>query len=560
MNNPFQPLVRFFLDQLSKYSVKQEDVVGVDITPNFIRVAQLSEEKGRWLLEKIGAKYISDTAGLADVVANQELYVNKLRELIDSAKLETPNVAISIPITSAIVRTVTLPLMSDEEIHSAIEYDSLWSNIIQLAEKLEEYSIFWQVIRRNTSENTMELLFVASKLSEINQYVQIATRAGLNPVVVDVRCFAIRNALKTQKLRSLNTTALIEFGPNENYVLIVTDDAPFIYDIYVSESDRALIERGVPAGEVADRLYDRLSGQIRQAFRAYETKVGSNLIEKVLLVSPITDVGDLLVQMKKCLDGYRVELFDPASDLIVPENLQESLHSEKNISVFSSAIGLATRKVDIFGYYKYVTGVNNVNLLPNRDTVRSAEKKKILSKLGIRLAGVLLAIFVLLSLVNQFFSSGTADPQYQKAVRLEEDVKIKEGILTKLTAQRATYNQMLQASSQFKSNQASTYQMLTAVNGAVPGGVWFTELAFDNPITLVIKGDAVNDEVIVKLVDRLQALPMIAHASLNTMSSTPAAQSAGRKSGGGYKRFEVRCVLKLDQAPDNSSISPTKRN
>ena len=99
MNNPFQPLMRFFIDQLSKYSVKQEDVVGVDITPNFIRVAQLSEEKGRWLLEKIGSKYISDRANLADVSTNQELYVNKLRELIESAKLETPNVAISIPIT-----------------------------------------------------------------------------------------------------------------------------------------------------------------------------------------------------------------------------------------------------------------------------------------------------------------------------------------------------------------------------------------------------------------------------------------------------------------------------
>jgi type IV pilus assembly protein PilN len=557
MNNPFQPLIRFFIDQLSKYSIKQEDVVGVDITPNYIRVAQLSEEKGRWLLEKVGSKYIGDQAHLADIGANQDLYANKLRELVESAKLETPNVAISIPITSAIIRTVTLPLMSDEEIHSAIEYDSLWSNIIQLAEKLEEYSIFWQIIRRNTSANTMELLFVASKLSEINQYVQIATKAGLNPVVVDVRCFAIRNSLKTQKLRSLNTTALIEFGPNENYVLIVTDDAPFIYDIYVSEADRSLIESGVPSGEAGERLYDRLSGQIRQAFRSYETKAGSNLIEKVLLVSPLSDVGELLAQMKKCLDGYQIELFDPAIDLIIPENLQEKMNTEKNISVFSSAIGLATRKVDIFGYYKYVTGVNNVNLLPNRDTVRSSEKKKVLSKLGIKAAGLVVAAFVGITVIHQFFSAGTSDPEYQKAVRLEEDVRIKESILAKLTAQKMRYNQMLQASNEFKSNQASTYQMLSAINGVVPGGIWFTEIAFDSPTTLVIKGDAVNDQVIVNLVDRLQALPMLAQASLNTMTTTP--QAASRKSAGGYKHFEVRCVLKLNTTPADLTKSAPKR-
>jgi type IV pilus assembly protein PilN len=363
--------------------------------------------------------------------------------------------------------------------------------------------------------------------------------------------------LKTQQQRGLNTTALIEFGPNENYVLIVTDDAPFIYDLYISESDRVLIENGIPIGESGDKLYDRLSGQIRQAFRAYETKVGSNLIDKVLLVSPVADVGDLLVQMKKCLDGYRVELFDPAANLLVPENLNAEIHKEKNLSVFSSAIGLATRKVDIFGYYKYVTGVNNVNLLPNRDTVRNAEKKKILSKLGIRALGALLVLFIILSVIDQFFSSGTSDPQYQKAVRLEEDVKIKENILNKLVAQKARYGAMLQASSQFKSNQVTTYKMLMVVNSAVPGGTWFTELSFDNPSTLVVKGDAVNDEAIVKLVDRLQALPMITHASLNAMTTAVTPQAQNKKAPGGYKRFEVRCALNLDPPPVDAKSSAT---
>ncbi len=287
MNNPFQPLLKLFIDALSKYSIKQEDVVGVDITPNYIRVAQLSENSDGWLLEKMGYKQVAEGATLDNIRDSQDEYVQKLRELIISANLETANAAISIPITSAIVRTVTMPLMSDEEIESAIQYDSLWNNILQPEEKLEEYSIFWQVIRRNTAENTMELLFVASKLSEINQYVQIATRAGLNPVVVDVRCFAIRNALKAQKGKAQGTTALIEFGPNENYALIVTDDTPFIYDIYISEADRALIESGNLAGEQGDRLYDRFAGQVIQAFRAYEIKLGKKLIDQVLLVSSI---------------------------------------------------------------------------------------------------------------------------------------------------------------------------------------------------------------------------------------------------------------------------------
>jgi type IV pilus assembly protein PilN len=546
MNNPFQPLLKAFIDALSKYSIKQEDVVGVDITPNFIRVAQLSEHSDGWLLEKMGFKQVAESASLDNIRDSQDDYVQKLRELILSANLETANAAISIPITSAIVRTVTMPLMSDEEIESAIQYDSLWNNILQLEEKLEEYSIFWQVIRRNTAENTMELLFVASKLSEINQYVQIATRAGLNPVVVDVRCFAIRNALKAQKGKAQGTTALIEFGPNENYVLIVTDDTPFIYDIYISEADRLLIESGQLEGDQGDRLYDRFAGQVLQAFRAYEIKLGKKLIDQVLLVSPIRDKSDLLGQMRKVLDGYHIDLFDPLADLQVPINLNEVIDSEPNVSVFTSAVGLAVRKVDIFGYYKYVTGVNNVNLLPNRDVVKQIERKKILSKVGMIASALVVAIFIFGTFLYQYFFNNTLANQYQTAVQIEKQVQLKEASLAALKAQKAKYSQMLDASKEFKSNQASNYQLLSAVNQVVPGGVWFTNIDFSSPNSLVIKGDASSDQVIVSFIERLQKLPMIEKASLQNMTL-----NAGpvQRKGGGAKQFEVRCIVTSEMAP-----------
>ncbi len=546
MNNPFQPLIKAFIDALSKYSIKQEDVVGVDITPNFIRVAQLSENSDGWLLEKMGYKQISGNATLDDIRDSQDDYVQKLRELIISANLETANAAISIPITSAIVRTVTMPLMSDEEIESAIQYDSLWNNILQLEEKLEEYSIFWQVIRRNTAENTMELLFVASKLSEINQYVQIATRAGLNPVVVDVRCFAIRNALKTQKDKAHSTTALIEFGPNENYVLIVTDDTPFIYDIYISDADRSLIESGDLEGEQGDRLYDRFAGQILQAFRAYEVKLGKKLIDQVLLVSPIQDKVQLLQQMRKVLDGYRIDIFDPLLDLQIPTNLDVIVDSESNPSVFTSVVGLAVRKVDIFGYYKYVTGVNNVNLLPNRDAVKQVERKKILSKVGMIASALAVLVFVIGTLLYQYFFNDTLANQYQTAVQIEKQIQLKETALAALKAQKAKYAQMLEASKEVKSNQVSNYQLLSSINQIVPGGVWFTNVEFNSPNTLVIKGDASNDQVIVSFIERLQKLQMIEKASLQnmTLNSGPV-----QRKGGGAKQFEIRCVVVNNLAP-----------
>ena len=63
--------------------------------------------------------------------------------------------------------------MSEEELQRAIETDSLWENLVQLTDNLNDYSIFHQVISRNTKNNTMEILFVASKLSDVNAYSSI---------------------------------------------------------------------------------------------------------------------------------------------------------------------------------------------------------------------------------------------------------------------------------------------------------------------------------------------------------------------------------------------------
>jgi type IV pilus assembly protein PilN len=37
---------------------------------------------------------------------------------------------------------------------------------------------------------------------------------------------------------------------------------------------------------------------------------------------------------------------------------------DNNKSTLSSVLGLAYRKLDVFGYYKFVTAVKNINLLP----------------------------------------------------------------------------------------------------------------------------------------------------------------------------------------------------
>ena len=66
----------------------------------------------------------------------------------------------------------------------------------------------------------------------------------------------------------------------------------------------------------------------------------------------------------------------PFADIQIPANLKERVDIEKNKSSFTVSLGLATRRLDIFGYFKFVTAVSNINLLPNREERFSEEKNK----------------------------------------------------------------------------------------------------------------------------------------------------------------------------------------
>ena len=60
-------------------------------------------------------------------------------------------------------------------------------------------------------------------------------------------------------------------------------------------------------------------------------------------------------------------------------------------------MGLAFRKLDVFGYYKFVTAVKNINLLPNRDSMIAQKKAKVFSNFAFKgVVGVVAAIYIVL--------------------------------------------------------------------------------------------------------------------------------------------------------------------
>ena len=212
----------------------------------------------------------SDTKGKIEVVKksrNGEEVAEELKLALQKSKINTTNAAIAIPVTSAIIRVVTAPLMTDEELKKAIDTDSLWENLVQLTDNLNDYSIFHQVINRDKTGNTMDILFVASKLSDINSYTDIIKKGGLNAVIIDVKCFALKSAVDqinqiAGSIEDSNLTAVLEFGLDENYVMILYENNPIITDIFIRSQDRKTLQESNNQEEM-DALVRRYMTQVK---------------------------------------------------------------------------------------------------------------------------------------------------------------------------------------------------------------------------------------------------------------------------------------------------------
>ena len=234
----------FLKARLGKKTAQGEEIVGVEITNKEIRLSQISSNKSnQWVMDRFYIHPI-DLPDDSLIVDHATKVSEELNIALQKSKVTTSNAAIAIPVTNAIIRVVTAPLMNDEELKKAIDTNSLWENLVQLTDNLDDYSIFHQVINRNPKDNTMDILFVASKLTDINNYTSIIKNSGLNPVIIDVKCFALKSAvdqinLISNKTEDVNFTALLEFGLDENYVMILYNNNPIITDIFL----RAKIEK-----------------------------------------------------------------------------------------------------------------------------------------------------------------------------------------------------------------------------------------------------------------------------------------------------------------------------
>ena len=538
-----EKIKNFFKSKVSKMSVAGEEIVGIDIAPEAVHVAQVNRDKNdKWILDKFSYRLLDNEKIGDNLIESKDYLAEEITLALANAKITSKNVALSIPVTSAIIRVVTSPLMTEEELKKAIETDSLWENLVQLTDNLNDYSVFHQVINRNSKNNTMDILFVASKLSDINAFSSIIKKSNLNPVIMDVRCFTLKNAFDNIAISAGNkqNSVIMEFGTEENYLMIIHNNIPIITDIFLRPQEKQSIKQADPSKENDEsrNVIRRYAMQIKQAINDYEAKYESK-INSINVVSSLKNIKDLLPVFTKNLPNTRFKMFDPLMTISVPAYNKEKINHD-NVSVLTSVLGLAFRKLDVFGYYKFVTAVKNINLLPNRDAVRQQNKIKFLSGFALKgFAGAIAGIYLLLIGLS-FFQYNSNKEKLLTFDQVQGEFDRVNLRYSKLMKQKNEMQLALKLGKLVHSNQIHSYRALAQITRSVPVRVQFKKLEFDGSQNISIDGLAFSHADITNFINNLNEKSLIEQANLlSAKALEQSEQSTSNKMG-----FTILCKLK----------------
>src|SRR5205823_11919056 len=174
---------------------KSKLALGLDIGSSSVKLVQLKEAKRGYILEAFGVAALPPEAIVDGALMNSTAIVEAIRGLVAQYKLKNREAAIGVSGHSVIIKKISMPRMTQEELEESIQ----WEAEQYIPFDVKDVNIDTQILNPDANDATgqMDVLLAAAKKDMINDYTTVVSEAGLLPVVADVDAFAVQNMFST---------------------------------------------------------------------------------------------------------------------------------------------------------------------------------------------------------------------------------------------------------------------------------------------------------------------------------------------------------------------------
>lgn len=347
------------------FFAKKKELIGIDIGSNSIKLVKLKGSKGSYELDAVGIAPLPPEAIVDNSLMDTSAIVDALKTLVASLDIKKlKDVSSSVSGNSVIIRKITLPATSADELENEIQ----WEAEQYIPFDINDVNIDFQMLEPDEADpSRMFVLLVASKKDIINDYQSVFTEAGLKLMLVDVDVFAVQNAFEINyDMDPDDVYALVNIGANMmNLNVIKSGVSLFTRDVQVGgamyseeiqkkmgisteEAEKAKLSVTADSPAILldsiNRVNDTLSMEIRRSLDFYNSNAVEGRISKVFLSGGGCKALHLLDAVAAKLN-LPVEVMNPFARIKYDAKKFEQEFLDEIAPLMALAVGLASRRL-----------------------------------------------------------------------------------------------------------------------------------------------------------------------------------------------------------------------
>ncbi len=276
--------------------------VGLDIGSKTMKVVELEKVGQGFSLRAAGAVNFQSIQieKLADQKA-VDAFAQTIKKLFVDARISSKKVTISIPESLIFMRTVKFPLLTNEEIESAVKWEAEEYIPIPVKDAVVRHKILERQEVGNPPQVLVQVIAVPKLL--IEKYINIMNSAGLEVVAIETELLALSRTWGIPD----KTILLADFGARTTNIAIVRNEQLFF-------------SRSVPtAGEAFSRAVSLGLGVTPMQSEEYKATYGLNdtqLEGKVgRAIKPVLNV--IVDELKKSVSYFQMETHGEAPRTLI---------------------------------------------------------------------------------------------------------------------------------------------------------------------------------------------------------------------------------------------------
>src|SRR4030043_1591422 len=208
---------------------KASSTVGLDISTNSIKLAEIAVGRGNPVLTNLGIVRLPEGVIRDGEVEDGVTLAESLKELWGMTGIKDATVILGISNQKVIVRPIELPYMEKEELETALRFQVQEFIPIPIEDAILDFDIIEEFMTAD-EERMLTVLLVAAHKDMIQSFMEVLRSAGLSTSTIDLKAFALPRSLIArnggQGYEETDAVCLINIGAGITNVTILKDNIP----------------------------------------------------------------------------------------------------------------------------------------------------------------------------------------------------------------------------------------------------------------------------------------------------------------------------------------------